>query len=69
MSVTDSHAKKRAKKLTAAEKREAQLEANRKARRQWYLLAAALVIITIAAIVLVTMFTEGEIPSVGAPHA
>ena len=65
MSTTDSHAKKRGAKMTAADKKAAQMAANRKARLQWYAVAAVLVIVIIATIVLVTVFTEGELFSTG----
>ncbi len=61
MSTTESHAKKRASKMTAAEKKEAQMVANRKAQLQWYLLGALLVIAIVVAIVLITIYTDGEI--------
>jgi len=59
--TTDSHAKKRGTKLTAAEKKQARLDANRKAQLQWYIVAGVLVLAVVAAIVLVTVFTDGEI--------
>ena len=65
MSTTDSHAKKRATKMTATEKKEAQMAANRKAQLQWYFVGAALVAAIVIAIVLVTVYTDGEIPYSG----
>jgi len=62
MSTADSHAKKRATKLTAAEKKEAQMAANRKAQLQWYIVGAVLTLIVVGAIVLIAVFTEGELP-------
>lgn len=62
MSNTNSHAKNRGKKLTATEKRDAKIAATRKARRQWYLIAGALLAVVVLAIVLIAFFTEGEIP-------
>lgn len=67
MSITESHAKKRATKMTAAEKKEAQMAANRKAQLQWYAVGAVLVAAIIIAIVLITIYTEGEIPYTGGP--
>ena len=61
MSTTDSHAKNRGKKLTAAEKKEAQMAANRKAQLQWYAVAALLAIAVVVVIVLITIYTDGEI--------
>ena len=65
MSITESHAKNRGAKLTATEKRDAVMSANRKAQMQWYALGAALVVAVVAAIVLISMFTEGELPLYG----
>lgn len=58
-------AKTRAKKLSDKEKRTAAAEANRKARNQWYMIGAVLVIATVAAIVLISIFTEGSLPTQG----
>lgn len=68
MSNTNSHAKNRSKRLTASEKRVAQQEAARKARLQWYLIGAAVIVVVVVAIVLIAMFTEGEIPTTGVPR-
>lgn len=68
MTSTNSHAKKRAKRMTAAEKREARLAAQRKARRQWYIVGALVIIAIVAAIVLISIFTEGEIPTTVNPN-
>lgn len=65
MSTTESHAKKRATKMTAAEKKEAQMVANRKAQLQWYAVGAVVVAAIVIAIVLITLYTEGEIPYTG----
>ena len=62
MSTTDSHAKKRGTKMTAADKKAAQMAANRRAQLQWYAFGAVLVIAIVLAIVLVTVFTDGQIP-------
>jgi len=61
MSTTESHAKKRAPKLSADERREAQIAANRKAQMQWYLVGAAITIAVVAAIVIISIYTEGSI--------
>lgn len=55
--------KVRAKKLTEKEKRAATADANRKARNQWYAIGALLVVAAVAAIVLVSIFTEGSLPT------
>ena len=65
MSTTDSHAKNRGTKMTATEKRDAQIAANRKAQLQWYGVAAAVVIAVVAAIVIISLVTEGELPVYG----
>jgi|GEM_PF-886184 len=65
MTDTQSHAKKRASKLTAAEKKDAQIAANRKAQLQWWILGGGLTAAFIGAIVLISVFTEGELPSYG----
>jgi len=41
MSTTDSHAKNRGAKMNAADKKAAQMAANRKAQLQWYAMGAA----------------------------
>ena len=48
--------------MNAADKKAAQMAANRKAQLQWYAMGAALVIAIVAAIVLVVVFTDGAIP-------
>lgn len=68
MTAPDSHAKNRAKRMTAAEKREARLAANRKARLQWYLVAGIVVVAIIVAIILISIYTEGEIPTTVNPN-
>ena len=55
--------KTKAKKLTEKEKRAAAADANRKARLQWYAIGGFLFAATVAAIVLVTIFTEGSLPT------
>lgn len=62
MSTTDTHAKNRGAKMNVADKKAAQMAANRKAQLQWYAMGAALVIAIVAAIVLVVVFTDGAIP-------
>ncbi len=61
MSTTESHAKNRGTKMTATEKKEAQMVANRRAQLQWYALGALLVIVIVVAVILITAYTEGEI--------
>jgi len=61
MSTTDSHAKKRAPKMSAEDRKQAQMAANRKAQLQWYAVAAVITIAVIAAIVLITIYTDGSI--------
>lgn len=68
MTAPDSHAKNRAKRMTAAEKREAKLAANRKARLQWYMVGGLVVLAIIVAIILIAIFTDGEIPSTVNPN-
>lgn len=65
MSITESHAKKRSAKLTASEKKHAQMIANRKAQLQWWILGGGLATAVIGAIVLISIFTDGEIPTNG----
>jgi predicted nucleic acid-binding Zn ribbon protein len=65
MSTTESHAKKRGTKMNATEKKEAQMVANRRARMQWYALGAFLVVAVVLTLVIVTIYTEGEIFSLG----
>lgn len=65
MSTTETHAKKRSAKMTAAEKKSAQMIANRKAQLQWWILGGGLATVVIGAIVLISIFTEGEIPTQG----
>ena len=62
MSSTESHAKKRGTKMTASERKAAQMAANRKARMQWYAVGAALFVAVAVVIILVTVLTEGELP-------
>lgn len=64
MSTTDSHAKNRGKKMTAADKKQAQLAANRKARLQWYAVAAVLALAVLITIILITIYTDGELSGV-----
>lgn len=66
MSSTESHAKKRSAKLTAAEKKQAQMDANRKAQMQWWIVSGLLVVCVVVAIVLISIFTEGSLPIQGA---
>lgn len=61
MSTTESHAKNRGTKMNATEKKQAQMVANRRAQLQWYALGALLVIAIVIAVVLVTVYTNGEI--------
>ena len=65
MSITESHAKNRGAKLTADQKRDGIIVANRKAQMQWNALAGALTIAVVGAIVLISIFTEGELPLFG----
>ncbi len=68
MTETSSHAKNRGKKMTPAEKKAAKAAAARRARRQWYLFATALFLIVLIALVLISIYTEGEIPIRGNPN-
>lgn len=61
MSTTDSHAKKRGTKMSAAEKKEAEFAAYRKARLQWYLLGGVIAVAVVVAIVLISIYTEGDL--------
>jgi len=63
MSETNTHAKKRRDKLSADEKREAVNAANRKAQMQWYLIGGLLFVAVVGAIVLISIFTEGSLPT------
>lgn len=67
MSETATSSKKRVR-LTHKEKKAAAAEAARKARMQWYVIGAILVIAIVAAIVLISIFTEGSIPIQTAPN-
>ena len=49
--------------MSADERREAQIAANRKAQMQWYALGAAVTIAVVAAIILISIYTEGSIPT------
>lgn len=60
----EPRAKARPKRLTEKEKRAQAAEAARKARLQWYAIGAVLVIAAIAAIVLISIFTEGSLPQI-----
>jgi len=65
MSTTESHAKNRGTKMTAADRKAAQMAANRKAQLQWWILGGGLTAAVIGAIVLISIFTEGELPIYG----
>lgn len=54
--------KARAPRMTSKEKKLAQQEANRKAMLQWYAVGAVVVVAVVTALVLITIFTEGELP-------
>lgn len=53
--------KTKSQKLTNKEKKQAAIEASRKARMQWYMLGGFLVAAIIVAIVLITIYTEGTV--------
>ena len=61
MSNTESHAKKRAPKMSADDRKQAQMAANRKAQLQWYVLGGVLTVAVIVAIVLISIYTEGSL--------
>lgn len=63
MSMANTGAKTRAKRLSDKEKREVTAEANRKARLQWFAIGGMLFASAVAAIVLVSIFTEGSLPN------
>jgi len=65
MSTDISHKKKTSVKLTAKEKKQAQKEANRKARMQWYIVGAMTALLILGAILLVLLTTDGEIAVYG----
>lgn len=65
MTSTKSHAKKRASRQTAVEKRAATAAANRKAQLQWYAIGIGLAVTVAAIIVLISIYTEGELPIYG----
>ena len=52
-------------KLSPKDKRIATAAANRKAQLQWWLLGGSVMTVAIVAIVLISIFTEGEIPTGG----
>lgn len=54
--------KTKSTRLSPKEKKAAQAAAFRKARIQWAVLAGVLVVIAIAIIVLISVFTEGSLP-------
>jgi len=62
MSSTDSHAKNRGKKMTAAEKKAAEYAAYRKARLQWYLVGGVIAVAVVVAIVLLIIYTDSSLP-------
>jgi len=66
MSIAESHAKKRSPKMSADDRKQAQMAANRKAQFQWYAVAALITIAVVAAIVLISIYTEG---SIGGSHS
>ena len=55
--------KTKSNKLTHKEKQAAKAAANRRAQMQWWVLGAVLVAATIATIVLISVFTEGSLPT------
>ena len=57
--------KTKSNKLTHKEKKAAQAAAARKAQLQWWVLGGGLVAVTIATIVLISVFTEGSLPTQG----
>ena len=57
--------KTKSNKLTHKEKKAAQAAAARKAQLQWWVLGVGLVIATIVAIVLISVMTEGSLPTQG----
>jgi len=66
--MSNTHAKRRGTKLTASEKKQAQFEANRKARMQWYIVGALIVLAVVGAIILISVMTEGSLPSLYNPN-
>ena len=56
-------AKARSAKLTPKERKMAQAAAARKARLQWWLLGGGLAIAVLVAIVLISVYTEGSLPT------
>ena len=61
MSTTDSHAKNRGRKMSATEKKEAELAAYRKARLQWYVLGGLIALVVVVAIILISIYTDGSL--------
>jgi hypothetical protein len=57
---TSSKSKSAGTKMTAKEKRHAQLVANRRAQLQWYLLGGFFAAAVLVTIVLVSIYTEGN---------
>ena len=68
MSTTDSHAKNRGTKMSAAEKKDAEFAAYRKARLQWYLLGGAIALAVVITIVLISLYTDGSLGQGGSGH-
>ena len=60
-STTTAKTKTSGSKLTAKDKKAAQMAANRKAQMQWWALGGAIAIAAIAAIVLISIYTEGSL--------
>ena len=64
MSETQTNrAKTRSSKMTHKERKAAQAAAARKARLQWWILGGGLAIAVVLTIVLISLYTEGSLPT------
>ena len=63
MAETTTNKKARGAKLTHKERKALQAAEARRARRQWMVLGAILAIAIVVTIVLISVYTEGSLPS------
>ncbi len=62
MAETQTNKKARSAKMTHKERKAAQAAAARKAQLQWWAIGGTLAVITVLAIVLISVYTEGSLP-------
>lgn len=62
--MADTKTKSKSTKLSPKEKKAVAAAAARRARMQWWILGGGLAAAVILTIVLISVFTEGEIPSI-----